>query len=186
MEVKKLLKKIAKHLFLEGIEYMVIDGQAVLIYGEPRLTKDIDITLKLNIHELQKVLKIVKKLKLKLLVSDVEDFVKETFVFPTLDQNTGFRIGFIFSVSEYEKTAIERVNKLEIDKVKVNFASTEDIIIHKIISGRERDLENVKKIILKNKKNDFDYILNWLKFFENILEEKLIDKLLNVKSNLRV
>jgi predicted nucleotidyltransferase len=182
MEATKLLKKIAKHLSLEGIEYMVIGGQAVLIYGEPRLTKDIDITLGLHIDQLEKILKIVKKLKLKILVSDIENFVKETFVLPVLDQKTGFRIDFIFSFSEYEKTAIKRVNKIEIDGIKINFASIEDIIIHKIISGRERDLEDVKKIILKNKEIDLDYILNWLKFFEDITEQKLIEKFLNIKN----
>jgi hypothetical protein len=36
----------------------------------------------------------------------------------------------------------------------------------------KRDLEDLKKIILKNKEIDLDYILNWLKFFEDILKEK--------------
>jgi len=96
MEATKLLKKLAKHLSSESIEYMVIGGQAVLIYGEPRLTKDIDITLGLHIDQLEKILKIVKKLKLKILLSDIENFIKETFRFPVLDQKTGFRIDFIF------------------------------------------------------------------------------------------
>ncbi|MFZ8805475.1 MAG: nucleotidyltransferase, partial [Candidatus Calescibacterium sp.] len=66
MEAKELLKKIAKSLSKEGIEYMIIGGQAVLIYGEPRLTKDIDITLGINVDGLEKILEIVRKLKLKL------------------------------------------------------------------------------------------------------------------------
>jgi hypothetical protein len=45
-----------------------------------------------------------------------------------------------------------------------------------------RDLEDVKKIILKNKEIDLDYILNWLKFFEDITEQKLIEKFLNIKN----
>jgi hypothetical protein len=46
----------------------------------------------------------------------------------------------------------------------------------------KRDLEDLKKIILKNKEFDLDYILNWLKFFEDILKEKLIEKFLNIKN----
>jgi hypothetical protein len=34
---------------------MVIGGQAVLLYGEPRLTKDIDITLGEGIESLEKI-----------------------------------------------------------------------------------------------------------------------------------
>ena len=49
---KDLLRKIGKKLSDFGLPYMVIGGQAVLLYGTPRLTKDIDITLGVNIEEL--------------------------------------------------------------------------------------------------------------------------------------
>ena len=42
---KELLSEISKELGRRKIPYMIIGGQAVLLYGEPRLTKDIDITL---------------------------------------------------------------------------------------------------------------------------------------------
>ncbi len=181
MELKELLKSVARELKKENIDYMIIGGQAVLVYGEPRLTKDIDITVGLNINGLEKILKIAKKLKFKSLVSDPEKFVKETSVLPLFDEKTGFRIDFIFSFSEYEKVALKRVNKIKIDRTYVNFASVEDLIIHKIVSGRERDIEDVKKILIKNKNVDFDYVLNWLKNFEVILEENLVQKFLNLK-----
>jgi len=42
---QQLLEKIALGLEGRSIPYMVIGGQAVLLHGEPRLTKDIDLTL---------------------------------------------------------------------------------------------------------------------------------------------
>ncbi len=42
---QQLLESIAQGLDARGLPYMVIGGQAVLLYGEPRLTRDIDITL---------------------------------------------------------------------------------------------------------------------------------------------
>ncbi len=41
--MKELLKRIAKALDDEGLAYMVIGGQAVLIYGEPRFTRTLNI-----------------------------------------------------------------------------------------------------------------------------------------------
>jgi hypothetical protein len=41
----QLLEQIALGLEQRQIAYMIIGGQAVLIYGEPRLTRDIDVTL---------------------------------------------------------------------------------------------------------------------------------------------
>jgi hypothetical protein len=42
---EQLLEAIARGLERLSIPYMLIGGQAVLLYGEPRLTCDIDITL---------------------------------------------------------------------------------------------------------------------------------------------
>jgi len=47
--IEKLIKKIAFNLDKAKIPYMIIGGQAVLLYGVPRLTRDIDITLILSI-----------------------------------------------------------------------------------------------------------------------------------------
>ena len=60
---KKLLKKIANELNTHNIPYMVIGGQAVLLYGEPRLTKDIDIALGIGIDGLKVFQKIVKEIR---------------------------------------------------------------------------------------------------------------------------
>jgi len=40
-----LLGSLARGLDRRGIRYMLIGGQAVLLYGEPRLTRDVDVTL---------------------------------------------------------------------------------------------------------------------------------------------
>ena len=37
-----LLERLALSLEQSGVPYMVIGGQAVLIYGEPRLTRDLE------------------------------------------------------------------------------------------------------------------------------------------------
>jgi hypothetical protein len=51
----ELLERIALELERAGIPYMVTGGQAVLLYGEPRLTRDIDITLGVSTDQLDLV-----------------------------------------------------------------------------------------------------------------------------------
>ena len=50
---QQLLVELARALNRREIEYMIIGGQAVLIYGEFRLTRDIDITLGVGEERLQ-------------------------------------------------------------------------------------------------------------------------------------
>jgi hypothetical protein len=151
---------------------MIIGGQAVLIYGEPRITRDIDITLGVNIDQLKKLLVAVKDLALKPIPQDVDSFVTQTMVLPTLDESTGIRVDFIFSCTPYENQAIKRSRKMLIRNQVVNFASPEDVIIHKIFAGRPRDLEDVRSIVLKNQDIDIRYIRSWLKKFESSSDKK--------------
>jgi len=173
---QKLLKKIARELLKQNIPYMVVGGQAVLLYGEPRLTRDIDITLGIGIDGLDNIRSIVETLKLKSLAANVEKFVKETMVFPVMDEKSGIRVDFIFSFSPYEKQAIARAKDIKFGKFAVKFASLEDVVIHKIIAGRARDIEDVKSIFLKNPDYDSDYIEKWLAEFDRSLSENFSEK----------
>lgn len=169
---QKLLRKIANELNKLRMPYMVIGGQAVLLYGEPRLTKDIDITLGVGIEGVDNIKDLVQKLALKMLVS--EDFVQKTMVLPVMDEKTGIRVDFILSFSLYEKQAIERAIEVEFGTTAVKFASLEDIVIHKIIAGRGRDIEDVKAILLKNPNYNVRYIKGWLKEFDKSLNENFL------------
>jgi predicted nucleotidyltransferase len=170
---EKVLEKIALALDEGRIRYMIIGGQAVLLHGEPRLTRDIDITLGVTVEKLDVVLKLAKGIGLKPLV-DPETFTRKTMVLPCEDPQTGIRVDFIFSFSPYGQQAIERSLSVKMGRSRVKFASPEDLIVHKIFTGRPRDLEDVKSVLIKNPKIDFNYIRNWLKEFENVTEEPLL------------
>ncbi len=89
-----MLKKIALQLKKASIPYMVI-GQAVLLYGEPRLTRDIDITLGLGVDGLDRVKKIISAVGLKSLVRKEKEFVERNMVLPAIDKKVAF--GLILS-----------------------------------------------------------------------------------------
>lgn len=148
---------------------MVIGGQALLAYGEPRLTKDIDITLGIGVEELGRVKDVVKELGFSILVKDEDEFVKRTMVLPVKDSRSGIPVDLIFSLSPYERQAIGRARTVMIGRASVQFASLEDIVIHKIIAARPRDLEDVKSILTKNPVYDEAYILKWLRDFDEAL-----------------
>lgn len=173
---EKLLARLANELSELSIPYMVIGGQAVLIYGEPRLTKDIDITLGVGIDGLEKIKQVVQKVSLKILVNNPEDFVRETMVLPTTEEGSGIRVDFIFSHSAYESRAIKRAKTVTLGETPVCFASLEDLVVHKIIAGRPRDLEDVRTMLLKNPDYDMAYIAEWLHKFDQSLNENFLEE----------
>ncbi len=182
---QKILSRVARLLKKASIPYMVIGGQAVLIYGEPRLTRDIDIALGIGVNELTRMKKILPAMGLKILVKKVEEFVARTMVLPTKDEESEIRVDFIFSFSPYERQAIERARDIKIRRTRVKFASLEDVVIHKVISGRPRDWEDIKSILIKNKTYDSNYISRWLKEFDRSLNQHFLKPFKKTEQEIR-
>ncbi|NWF93072.1 MAG: nucleotidyl transferase AbiEii/AbiGii toxin family protein [Syntrophaceae bacterium] len=181
---ERLLKKIAHQLKKASIPYMVIGGQAVLLYGEPRLTRDIDITMGIGVEGLDRVKEVIRIIGLKSLVRKEKEFVEQNMVFPTIDKESGIRVDFIFSGSSYERKAIERAKDITLGRSVVRFASLEDVVIHKVIAGRARDIEDVKSILLKNPGYDSVYIEKWLKQFDRSLGRKFLRVFGNIEKEI--
>lgn len=167
--VERLLKQIAKSLGRRKIPYMVIGGQAVLLYGSPRLTRDIDITLGVDTDSYEEIVAVSKERGLKILPKQPKRFVLETRVLPTEDPLSKFRVDFIFSNTPYERQAIQRAKRVTLKGSVIHFASLEDLIIHKIFAGRAVDLEDVKTLLIQNsRKVDMRYIRRWLGEFTKL------------------
>ena len=164
---------------------MVIGGQAVLVYGEPRLTRDIDITLGVDIDKLPTISRILNKIHLSPLPKDVAAFVRKTRVLPTEHKKSGVRVDFIFSFSSYEQGAIARARPIPFGGVMISYASPEDVIIHKMFAGRPRDLEDVKGILIKQSGLDQRYIISHLKSFEVVARRDLVKQYRDITKKVR-
>lgn len=169
---EQIIENIATVLSAQHIPYMIIGGQAVLLYGEPRLTRDIDITLGMGIEKLPQLLEAAKQAGLRLLPANPTDFVGKSWVLPCEEPKSKIRIDFIFSFTPYEQNAIERAKNIKMGESEVKFASPEDIIIHKLFAGRARDIDDTVSILEKNENIDVSYIKKWLKQFEEVSPEK--------------
>jgi hypothetical protein len=157
----------------------------VLLYGEPRLTRDIDITLGIGAEEMGKIKRISRRMGLKILIKNEMDFVAKTMVLPVSDRKSGIRIDFTFSYSPYERQAIERARDVKLGRTSVRFASLEDLVIHKVIAGRARDLEDIRSVLLKNPKYDLHYIEKWLRVFDQSLGEHFLKTFRTIKRQIR-
>ena len=182
---QRLLGKLAKALSTANVPYMIIGGQAILVYGEPRLTKDIDVTIGVGLESLSKIRDLLLTINFSPLV-EKDDFTMETMVLPCQDSETGIRINVIFSHSPYEQQALDRVYKIKLEGVEVCFAGVEDVVIHKIIAGRPRDLEDVETILLKNPDMDNMYIENWLRDFSESLNEPFLQRFEEIRKRASV
>jgi len=180
--LSELLASLARELDRNGIPYMIIGGQAVLLYAQPRTTRDIDVTLGVGVDELPALLRVARSLGLRLLADDPRDFAVKTMVLPCAHEPSGLRVDLVFSWSPYERQAIERAKLVEVAGVRVRYASPEDLLVHKMVAGRPRDLEDVRQILVKATPIDFDYVHNWLAQFEPVVERPLVEPFEQIRS----
>ena len=171
---ERLLEQIAAELAGRSIPYLIVGGQAVLVHGEPRLTRDIDVTLGVDVDRLDDLLAIVAHAGWNVLVQTPQDFVQKTMVLPCEDSTSGVRLDFIFSNSAYERQAMARSTTLKVGRTDVRFASAEDLVVHKVVAGRPRDSEDVRTVLLKNPHVDVTYIRHWLGELGAALDESLV------------
>lgn len=166
-EFERILAALARALDQRELPYLVIGGQAVLVHGEPRLTRDIDVTLGVDPDRTEDALGVCAELGLAPLPEgDVAAFVRRTFVLPAVHEPSGVRVDMIFSTTPYERQAITRAVRLDVGGAMVAFASVEDLLLHKLFAGRPRDLEDARGVVLRNRSRvDWPYVDRWAEEF---------------------
>jgi hypothetical protein len=160
------------HIYLaqKKIPYVIIGGVAVQKWGEPRATKDVDLTISIPIEKTEKfVVNISQRFKGR--TSELNEFARRTRVIPIYASN-GCGVDISLALPGYEDAVMQRARSFKLAPRKtVRVCSAEDLIIHKAVAGRPQDLIDLRNVIFRQGKAlDHDYIRSWLKQFSLILE----------------
>lgn len=134
---------------LQNVPYMLVGGLANLVWGEPRSTMDVDITFSLHEEGLEEFLGHVNTI-VDNRVSSPLKFLKDNRVLPVCEKRTGVNVDLILATLPYETAAIERAKCTKWGNQRFRVCTAEDLIIHKIISMREKDFTDVRQIIRRN------------------------------------
>lgn len=158
------LKEVCSFLDEAALEYMLVGGLAVGIWAEPRATVDIDVLVSVRIND-------VEDLKRRLTESNKFVFIhdkpmvfgKVSFLRATLKSNPDVSLDFLFADDVFENEALNRKKSIQLTDFLVNISTPEDLIILKLVSGREQDRLDARKILDIQRENlDIDYLRKWL------------------------
>ncbi len=127
------------------IDYAVVGGIANAIWGEPRATIDVDVTVSVNEPDVPATIAAITA-RFRSPVSDALAFVQRTRVLP-LDTEEGVRIDVIFALLPFELDAIRRAKEVSASGRTIRVVTPEDLVLMKIISDRPRDLADAEAIV---------------------------------------
>ena len=156
------------------VNYLLIGGVAVGVWGKPRLTEDVDFIVFISKGDIDGIQKIAKSLKLKL------HAVKH----PTLEKVFSYRIDvrmfhadFLIASTKFEQNALRRRVRVKIFDKNVYVPSKEDLLLLKVIPGRTIDLFDAENIAQRHKnKLDKRYLLKWAEVLSDEAEDFRIYK----------
>lgn len=124
------------------VKYVIIGGIACVLYGSPRLTKDIDIFIERNLENSQKLLKALKEIGFGTasLTTPQKIIKNEVTIFKDY-----IRLDVLTKIKrlDFERVWKEKVIK-RMRGLKLPIISLDNLIISKRAIGRSLDLEDIK------------------------------------------
>lgn len=189
MEQSDLLRKMAVTLEKVGIAYAVVGSTASTIYGDPRLTNDIDIVVDLQPQDVEAFCAEFPHPEFYLSRAAVESAVKKRSQFNIIHPASGFKVDcFVAGSDPFDRGQLYRAVRVprEGGAYAVQFASPEDVVIKKMeyfqIGLSEKHTRDICGILKQEgARIDRDYIRRWAKqkglteIWEAILARVLAD-----------
>ena len=147
----ELLRDLAA--VLGNRRWYLFGAQAVLIWGRPRLSADVDVTAEIPQREVPGFVDKMRSAGFELRVTDPEEFIRRTRVLPFRHVPTSLPLDLVLAGPGLEEEFLERAVATRIGELEIPVLSPEDLLTTKILAGRPKDLEDVHGILMQRLPN---------------------------------
>ena len=130
-----------------GALWYVFGAQAVLVWGRPRLTADIDVTVRLVPEDPPRFVQAMSEHGFQVRVGNAEEFVRRTRVLPFVHVPTGLAIDVVLGGPGPEELFLSRAVMVDFGGLTVPVISPEDLVVTKVLAGRPKDWEDVHGVL---------------------------------------
>ena len=125
--------------------WYVFGAQAVIVYGVPRLSADVDVTLALAPDAPEEFARDMQAAGFDPSVTDPE-FVRRTRVMPFVHVATGMPLDIVLAGSGLEDEFLDRAVVTDIGGTAVPLIELGDLVIAKMLAGRPKDIEDARAL----------------------------------------
>lgn len=158
----RVLSKALRVARRRKIKIAIMGGVATSIYSPPRATFDLDGIAGVGKGGIKNFL---SDLRQEGFTYDKKHPVKsiQGLSFITLYfARHKIYLDLFLAESDFQKLILERTHSVRTGKLRLDIISPEDLILVKLLSGRPRDTEDVRQILVANSEElDFAYLRSW-------------------------
>jgi predicted nucleotidyltransferase len=148
------LERVADLLIEEGVEFMVVGGQAETLFGSPRLTYDVDLCYRRQPQNLERLAKVLRRIQARLrgappdvpfLIDARSLELGDNFTFVT-DIGDLDMLGYLEPVGTYDDL-IQRAERWPVGKHTLDVIALDDLIRIKRHIKRMKDSESLMQLL---------------------------------------
>lgn len=168
------IQRLQQRLQEADIPSVVIGGVASALWGEPRVTRDVDLKILLGRDEADRLLAVLTPDYTPLLPDPRRALKEQAMLFVRDPAET--RLDLLLADTPYDVQAIRRGRIVELQPgATISVCSPEDLVIYKLVSTRLRDHEDASSVVRRQgDKLDDSYVLHWLRQFEQALDDSTL------------
>jgi hypothetical protein len=139
VDQSELLRRLVNSLDALGIPYMIGGAQAAIFYGEPRLTRDIDVIADVGLEHIAGLLQHFPVAEFYLSEDAMREAIQDRSQFNIIHPTSGLKIDVILPKREpFDRVQFSRRERHQMaEGHDAYFASPEDVILYKMIFFRE-------------------------------------------------
>lgn len=158
------LKNLLSAARQRRVKVVIMGGMATSVYSSPRATYDVDGIADIKEEQIAGFLESLRK---KGFMHEKKRPVQSIGGLPFITlyySRCKVYVDLFLARSEFQKQAIKRSRVIKMDNIQLNVISPEDLILVKLLTGRSKDTEDTRRILLENKEIlDFVYLGKWAK-----------------------
>jgi hypothetical protein len=154
MDFGEVFRRVSEFLDSAAIPYMLTGSFASSYYGVLRATHDIDIVIDPTQQSLKTLVSLLNEKDYYADLKAAADAHRELSMFNALDNQTGWKVDFIFHKSTaYARDAFQRRKAVNFHETMLFVASVEDVIVSKLewakMGESARQIEDVAAVFKK-------------------------------------
>ena len=159
----EVLKLVSERLDAVRVPYMLTGSFAMAYYGQPRMTRDIDLVVALVVDD---ITAIVLALSPDFYIDgdEARSAVESQRLFNVMHHATGVKVDLIVRKgSEYRQVEFARRRDIEMSGIRTCIVSQEDLILSKLVWAREANSELQRRdvAVLLDESVDRKYLDQW-------------------------
>jgi hypothetical protein len=131
------------------LRWYVFGAQAVLAYGRPRFTADVDVTVELAGAEVAALADALGRQSFTLRLALSPEQLRDARLLPLVHGPTELPVDLVIAGPGLDQEFLARARPIDVGGLSVPVVSVEDLIAMKVLAGRRKDLEDVRGMLIE-------------------------------------